>query len=205
MTQFDLSLWLQDKSRKVVARDGKSVRIVCTDGPDKYYPIVGFIDESISAYMWDLNGRYGISGEDNNDLFFADEEEELTEFEKEIENLFYCTIHPTTNAIKEKARQLLDLARKELQQEFKEEYDRGYSIGKFDAGEAKVKELVAEFEKGRQDALKDLPKWKKATENKDLEKHIAILEEDKVLLSNYLEKEDYYIDLEDLKTLPKEE
>lgn len=29
--QFDLSLWLQDKSRKVVTRDGNPVRIVCWD------------------------------------------------------------------------------------------------------------------------------------------------------------------------------
>jgi hypothetical protein len=52
---------------------------------------------------------------------------------------------------------------------------------------------------------KDLPKWKKATERKDLEKHIAILEDGKVLLSNYLEEGDYYIELDNLKTLPKEE
>ena len=57
----------------------------------------------------------------------------------------------------------------------------------------------------RKEILKDLPKWKKATEKKDLEKHIAILEENKVLLSNYLEEGDYYIDLEDLKALLKEE
>ena len=61
--------------------------------------------------------------------------------------------------------------------------------------------LMAEWK----DEQFDLLKWKKATKHKDLKKHVAILEEGKVLLSNYLEKGDYYIDLEDLKTLPKEE
>jgi len=32
--KFDLSLWLKDKSRKVVTRDGRSVRIVCWDKLD---------------------------------------------------------------------------------------------------------------------------------------------------------------------------
>ena len=69
---------------------------------------------------------------------------------------------------------------------------------------------IAMFKRGlawleKQGEQKHLPKWKKATEKKDLEKHVAILEENKVLLSNYLEEGDYYIDLEDLKALPKEE
>ena len=178
MQQFDLSLWLQDKSRKVVTRDGRSVRIICTDGPNEHYQIVGFIENEIATFSWNTSGKH-FNGNDNTilDLFFADEVEELSEFEKKLVEILKSegapigNIEKFTDKDKEAfhcySKQLLDLAKKEI--------------------------------------LKDLPKWKKATEHKDLEKHIAILEDSKVLLSDYLEEGDYYIDLEDLKTLPKEE
>ena len=47
------------------------------------------------------------------------------------------------------------------------------------------------YKNGKQDALKDLPKWKKIT--------------DETNLSLTLSNGEYYIPLEDLKTLPKEE
>ena len=75
-----------------------------------------------------------------------------------------------------------------------------YGIIKKDA----ISWLEKQGEQKPVELLKDLPKWKKATKHEDLEKHIAILEENKVLLSNYLEEGDYYIELDDLKTLPKE-
>lgn len=31
MEQFNLDIWLQDRSRKIVTRDGRPVRIVCWD------------------------------------------------------------------------------------------------------------------------------------------------------------------------------
>ena len=83
MEQFNLEKWLKDKSRKVVTRDGKSVRIVCWDSPNKTFPIVGFIGDNPTVFVWDNYG-YSHAGhvESKNDLFFADEEENLSEDEK---------------------------------------------------------------------------------------------------------------------------
>lgn len=196
MEQFNLSVWLKDKSRKVVTRDGRPVRIVCWDLPGEY-KIIGVTDESDDGYTV-LNKKTDGTGEvSTNDLFFADEEEELTELQKTLEEDCDCYVNLYNDGktreelrewIKGWCHRIIDLARKELMSEISdfEIYDKG-------------------FKEGKKYALKDLPKWKKATEHKDLEKHIAILEENKVLLSNYLEEGDYYIELEDLKTLPKEE
>ena len=62
------------------------------------------------------------------------------------------------------------------------------------------------YDKGYEDALKDLPKWKRAIENKEFEKHVCVMD---YYMSPFLDTEvnegDYYIELSDLKTLPKEE
>ncbi len=77
MQQFDLSLWFQDKSRKVVTRDGKPVRIVCWDKLGNY-PIIGCIKYSDDYEYFESftikGSKYTCNCEDTNDLFFADEE-----------------------------------------------------------------------------------------------------------------------------------
>ena len=162
-----------------------------------------------------------------NDLFFADEEEELTKFEKRFIELIRLWMSGNTNPEENltqsrfDAKELLELARKELEKDIEHsavEFAKSYmedvnpSFEKVQESEelwkwkmSCLRGINKAYTQGKQDALKSLPKWKKATEHKDLEKHIAILEEGKVLLSNYLEEGDYYIDLDDLKTLPKEE
>ena len=85
MQQFDLDTWLKNKSREIVTRIGKPVRIVCWDSPNKVFPIVGFIDNEPEIFTWDCFG-YCREGhiENENDLFFVDEEDkELTEFNDE--------------------------------------------------------------------------------------------------------------------------
>lgn len=79
MKQFDLAEYLANPSKKVVTRDGKSVRIRCTDRKDADYPIVALIDskgkEEILSYT--KNGYFYYDGrKDVNDLFFAPEEHE---------------------------------------------------------------------------------------------------------------------------------
>ena len=123
MEQFSLDKWLQDKSRKICTREGKDVEIIYTNSPVPHHPIVGFIDKSI--YTWTIDGKliYGKEEQDKNDLFFADEEEELTEFEKELEK-FRTHILATSGekydkngecVIKKVSKNFLDLARKELE------------------------------------------------------------------------------------------
>ena len=79
MKQFNLEEYLKNPSRKVVTRDGKSVRIRCTDRKDAVYPIVALIDsngkEEILSYT--KNGYFYYDGrKDVNDLFFAPEKHE---------------------------------------------------------------------------------------------------------------------------------
>ena len=76
MKQFSLEEYLKNPSKKVVTRDGKSVRIRCTDRKDADYPIVALIDsrdkEEILSYT--KNGYFYYDGrKDVNDLFFAPE------------------------------------------------------------------------------------------------------------------------------------
>ena len=75
MKAFNLKEYLENPERKVVTRDGRNVRIVCTDRAGlNAKPIVALItlpngDEVIKTF-WD-NGIETAGSEDKNDLFFA--------------------------------------------------------------------------------------------------------------------------------------
>ena len=73
MRPFNLNEYLKNPSQKVVTRDGRSVRIVCTDMKSEY-PLIALItdkkDNSESPFVYTKNGRYFFE-ETNNDLFFA--------------------------------------------------------------------------------------------------------------------------------------
>ena len=80
MKQFNLDEYLANPSRKVVTRDGKNVRIVCTDKKGGEYPIIALMSrptetgESFDAFTKD--GRCELEYETINDLFFAPEKHE---------------------------------------------------------------------------------------------------------------------------------
>ena len=74
MKKFSLEEYLANPSRKVVTRDGRSVRIICTDRKDLIYPIVALIEtksggESIQYFTKD--GKYYVDDLYEDDLFFA--------------------------------------------------------------------------------------------------------------------------------------
>lgn len=78
MKQFSIEEYLKNPQRKIITRDGRSVRIVCTDRRGlNVKPIAALItipngDEIIKTY-WE-NGVATQGYEDNpNDLFFATE------------------------------------------------------------------------------------------------------------------------------------
>ena len=80
MKQFNLQEYLANPNRQVVTREGKRVRIVCTDrkGLD-VKPIVALItlpncDEIVKCFWAD--GIDTAGSEDKNDLFFAPEKHE---------------------------------------------------------------------------------------------------------------------------------
>ena len=80
MKQFNLQEYLANPSRQVVTRDGRKVRIVCTDRAGlNAKPIVALItlpngDEVIKTF-WN-NGFETTAIEGENDLFFAPEKHE---------------------------------------------------------------------------------------------------------------------------------
>lgn len=76
MRQFDLDKYLKNPNRKVVTRDGKSVRIVCTDMIGTSYPILAIcrVDATHDCYYsYTLNGKHNLGVESHLDLFFAPE------------------------------------------------------------------------------------------------------------------------------------
>ena len=74
MKAFSLEEYLKNPSRKVVTREGKKVRIICTDARGNY-PIVALIEEGCydNALSYTEDGKL-YNGESNvYDLFFAPE------------------------------------------------------------------------------------------------------------------------------------
>lgn len=80
MKQFNLEEYLKNPTMKVITRDGRKVRIICTDVKSDY-PIIALIKEQYNNYndkeeiytftkngLWKLSPNKGL-----NDLFFATE------------------------------------------------------------------------------------------------------------------------------------
>lgn len=88
----------------------------------------------------------------------------------------------TQNCIKDDSKELLNLARKEICLTCKE-YSRGYQEG---------------LKLGREDVLKDLPKWKKCVGSTGPFIDYNLKGEE------YLYLNDYVIKISDLEKLPKE-
>ena len=75
MKQFDLQEYLKNPTRPIVTRDGRSVRIICTDRNYKEFPIVALAqicgEERVCCYTED--GVYLNDTQCSRDLFFAPE------------------------------------------------------------------------------------------------------------------------------------
>ena len=77
MKPFNLEGYLKTPNRKVVTRDGRDVRIICTDHDNISYPIVGAIKGYDFPFCFSEDGYVvGSKCTDANDLFFAPEKHE---------------------------------------------------------------------------------------------------------------------------------
>lgn len=78
MKPFNLEEYLKNPSRNVVTRDGRNVRIVCTDVKSELYPVLALVDnwgeEICNSYT--KEGRFRTDNEVPRDLFFAPEKHE---------------------------------------------------------------------------------------------------------------------------------
>lgn len=78
MKQFNLDEYLKNPNRKVITRDGNSVRILCTDAKGNF-PIIALVEMYNGAetvLRLKENGRFYNDTEDSRDLFFVTEKKE---------------------------------------------------------------------------------------------------------------------------------
>lgn len=74
MKQFSLEEYLKNPLKKVVTRDGRAVKIYCTDYIDKCGMfIIAKIEGNAYSYSFREDGRFLDCKETDNDLFFVPE------------------------------------------------------------------------------------------------------------------------------------
>lgn len=115
-TRFNLDKWLEDKSLKVVTRDGRKARIVCTDRIGEY-PVVALIEmperkqEHVGVHT--EKGEYSKGNRSDCDLFFTDGAE-LDDFQDAVKKIMYdhCDATPSDIEVIETSEKLMKLAEK---------------------------------------------------------------------------------------------
>lgn len=75
MKQFSLEEFLKNPNRKVVTREGRPVRIICTDFNNERLPVIGEIQGETNPLSFTDKGRFSryFNDDDSFDLFFAPE------------------------------------------------------------------------------------------------------------------------------------
>ena len=76
MKQFNLQEYLANPNRQVVTRDGRKVRIICTDFDNPDYPVIGEIKGDKWPFSFATNGEAIKGRKLSCDLFFAPEKHE---------------------------------------------------------------------------------------------------------------------------------
>lgn len=76
MEQFSLEKYLKNPDRKIVTRDGRSARIVCTDRVCKTHTILALLFEDEDSdreevYQYTSKGEYFPNASSPHDLFFV--------------------------------------------------------------------------------------------------------------------------------------
>ena len=77
MKQFNLEEYLANPSKRVVTRDGRSVKIICTDRKNLNHPIVALIEtEGEGVLCYTKEGKIFNQVSNDADLFFVSEKKE---------------------------------------------------------------------------------------------------------------------------------
>lgn len=74
MEQFSLEEYLKNPNRKIITRDGKSARIICTDRVCKTHTILALLFEDRDreeVYQYTSKGEYYPNASSPHDLFFV--------------------------------------------------------------------------------------------------------------------------------------
>lgn len=164
--QFNLQDWLKDKSQKVETRNGRIVHNIWPVKEQLIFngkgaEVCALIDGEDDALVFFEGGKYlPENPESPFDLFLVTQEPELTDFEKALESFYnhhlqVCTYDnqgTVEDSLHDGASKLLSIARKQLQPEIDAEIEKAYK----NADEV-------QYRKGREEALKDLPRWRFST------------------------------------------
>ena len=79
MKPFNLEEYLANPSRKIVTREGKPARIICTDAKFEKYPLLALVTEKDgqeSFATFEISGKFRSGYNSHLDLFFATEKHE---------------------------------------------------------------------------------------------------------------------------------
>ena len=80
MKQFNLEEYLKNPSKKVITRDGRSARIICTDRVNFDSPVMALVMTKSgieSSYSYRTNGQLFRTDISDQDLFFVPEKHEV--------------------------------------------------------------------------------------------------------------------------------
>ena len=101
MKQFNLEEYLKDPNKKVVTRDGRNVRIICTDQKGTEYSVIALCtmsNGSETCCFYFPNGKRYLSASADScmDLFFAPEKKEgwLNLYKDENGRVAIGTVYP---------------------------------------------------------------------------------------------------------------
>lgn len=81
MEQFSTEEYLKNPSRKIVTRDGKSARVICTNRVCRTHPVLALLFEDEDrdreeVYQYTSKGEYYPNASSPHDLFFVPEKKE---------------------------------------------------------------------------------------------------------------------------------
>lgn len=187
---------------KVETRCGSPVRIICWDakGPS---PIIGLFMADDGGEVTTQNYPNGRWSEDMNyesdyDLFIVTPEQELTPLEDLLSTYlkndfeYFSTRKwdekKWNEVMRTQAAELLSLARKQLQPEIDAEIEKAYKTAD-----------EVQYRKGREEALKDLPRWKKCDPNTIYNTKCNFIVNG---IGRYIILDGYMIDVDRLEKLP---
>ena len=77
MKQCDWQEYLKNPNRKIITRDGKSTRIICTNRLDENYPVIALVNDEYTekCYSYSEFGKFE-NRDCELDLFFAPQKKE---------------------------------------------------------------------------------------------------------------------------------
>ena len=188
---------------KVVTENDLPVKIVHWNA-NKDFPILGLItleDGNVEPRLWSEEGKRQFYMTDNfRWLYLLVEEPELTEFENTlvIELMKFGVLTTDTDLIAYTSKSLLDAARKQIM----DEWSKGVGDVQDRSGKAYNDGYNEGIIHGINRAKNDMPRWKKlqcgyVAAVCDGNLHFGVI--------NTVELDGYYLTLDDLKKLPKEE